>query len=234
MSFYYDMWEKLEETYRNEFSSFIAEVKRESNMREVIFIGRAGQGVWTLGELLCATLIETGKYAKTVFAMPGDRRASLARMYIRYSDRPAIFPSSYIYTPDEVVICDASLMEFQSVLWDYDVPALLRDMGRDSTCLINTTKSFKELGLNCKGRVGAVDATSIAIDLLGSPDHINTPLLGAYISATQMIRFEEFEQAIRRYHNPRGELFFSGKRAEKNIQAARMGYENFNYLEGCG
>jgi len=232
MSFYYDMWNQLEERYKDEFLPFIKEYKGEVNMREVVLIGRAGQGVWTLGELLCATLIENGKYAKTVFVMPGDRRASLARMYIRYSDKPTIFPSSYIYNPDEVVICDASLAHFQSVIWDYDVPALLRIMAKDTLCLVNTTQSSKELGLNYQGRLATVDATSIAINLLGSPDHTNTPILGAYIAATKVIKLEEFEEALKRYHNPRGEHFFSGARGEKNIQAARMGYGNLKFLEG--
>jgi Pyruvate/2-oxoacid:ferredoxin oxidoreductase gamma subunit len=47
-----------------------------------------------------------------------------------------------------------------------------------------------------------------------------------------VIQLEEFEQALKRYHNPRGEYFFSGARAEKNIQAARIGYENLKFLEG--
>lgn len=232
MSFYYDMWSRLEEKYKDEFFPLIQEHKRELNMREAVFIGRAGQGVWTLGELLCAALIENGKYAKTVFVMPGDRRASLARMYVRYSDQPTTFPSSYIYNPDEVVICDASLVHFQSVIWDYDVPALLGTMAKDTLCLVNTTKSAEELGLNYQGRLATVDATSIAMDLLGSPDHTNTPILGAYLAATKVINLEQLERALRGYHNPRGESFFSGPRAEKNIQAARRGHEGLRFLEG--
>ncbi len=231
MSFYYEMWDKLEAKYRPEFAPWIKEYKDELNMREVVFIGRAGQGVWTLGELLCAALIENGKYAKTVFVMPGDRRASLARMYIRYSDQPTVFPSCYIYDPDEVVICDASLANFQSVIWDYDVPALLRSMGKDTLCLVNTTQSSRELGLSYQGRLATVDATSIAIRLLGSPDHTNTPILGAYMRATRVLELDSLERALRRYHNPRGEHFFVGTRGEKNMEAARMGYDHLRFPE---
>jgi 2-oxoacid:acceptor oxidoreductase gamma subunit (pyruvate/2-ketoisovalerate family) len=225
------MWDKLEEKYKDEFSPFMKELKDENNLKEVIFLGRGGQGMWTVGELLCAALIENGKYAKVVFIMTMDRRNTLARSYIRYSDKPMSFPVSYIYNPDELVISDNSIFNFKSLVTDYDVPEVLRKMGKHTLCLINTSKSPKKLGLDYHGRLATVDATSIALEVLGSATHINTPMLGAYIRATKVIKFEDFEQALLRYHNPRGHEIFRGEIGKRNIMGARMGYENLKFWE---
>lgn len=228
---YQEMWYRVEEKYQKEFAPFINELKVNANMRELIFLGRGGQGMWTVGELLCSILIKLGKYAKVIFNMTGERRGTLGRSHIRYSDKPIVFPCCYIYNPDVVVISDNTLFDLRSLVTGYDVPALLKRMGKDSICLLNTSRSPKELGLDYRGRIATVDASSISIDVLGNANNVNTPMLGAYIGATKVIKFEELERAILDFRNPRGAQIFGGLVGDKNIRAARMGYENFKFWE---
>jgi pyruvate ferredoxin oxidoreductase gamma subunit len=69
-------------------------------------------------------------------------------------------------------------------------------------------------------RVILIDATSIALEVLGLPI-TNTALMGAFAAASGEIAFPALEDALR--HR------FSGEMAEKNIEASRRA---FNLVQG--
>jgi len=233
MSFYTEMWDKLEKKYE-EFSPYVEEYKKEANMKEAIFLGRGGQGVWTMGELFGALMVEIGKYTKVIFIMTGERRAAITRSFVRYSDKPISFPNSYIYMPDDVVVNESSLLNLRSIISDYDVPALLGKLRENNFLIINTTKSPKELGLNnCRARIVTIDATSIALKtgLFERDLHTNTTMLGTYLAVRKLVEIDQLERVIPTYHNPRSHEIFKGLVGGKNIEAARLGYENFKVWE---
>jgi pyruvate ferredoxin oxidoreductase gamma subunit len=89
----------------------------------------------------------------------------------------------------------------------------------DGYVLINTRKSFGELGLaelELPGRRMTVPATDLAREHLGRPLP-NAVLLGAFAAVTGVVEIDDVESAIRDK--------FSGKAADGNVAAARAAYE---------
>ena len=231
MTKYTEMWERVEGKHKPTYGKYFEEYKKSVNMREVIFLGRGGEGMWMAGELLCSALINMGKYAKVIFMMTGERRGALTRSYIRYADAPTDFPAAYIYKPDELVIGDYSVRNLVSLITDVDVPAMIRRMEPDSLCIINSSKPPQALDLAFAGRLAAVDATNIALKVLGNEFFVNMALVGAYAAATGVMELSFLQQCMKEYRNPRGRKPFSGKAGEVNLEAARLGFEGLRFSE---
>jgi len=122
--------------------------------------------------------------------------------FTRISKEP-IRTHEQIYEPDYVVVLDSTLVGSD------DVAAGLKPSG---IVVLNS----KEVPKNLKGvKVALVDATKIAIEILGVPI-TNTTMLGALTKATGVVSLESTEKVI-------GKRF--GKLAEKNINAAKRAYE---------
>ena len=81
----------------------------------------------------------------------------------------------------------------------------------DAILLFNTTRPPGDLPKRPDGRVGAVDATGLALEFLGRPIP-NTAMLGAFAAATGLIRMESLEAVLHRRFP---------EEAERNIAAAR-------------
>ena len=64
-----------------------------------------------------------------------------------------------------------------------------------ATVIINTTKDVSAFPVEGDVKVITVDATGLALDILGRPI-TNVPLLGALIAATGMVKLEAVESAI--------------------------------------
>jgi len=97
-----------------------------------------------------------------------------------------------------------------------DVTTGLKEGG---TIIWNTLLGPKEAVEQLKASMptmGVLDATSIALETLGRPIP-NTTVLGAFVKTTGLLKMESIEKAIRKR--------FPGEIAEKNIIAAKNGYE---------
>ena len=92
---------------------------------------------------------------------------------------------------------------------------------KDSYLLINTNKSFEQLGLGeyiegwTPGRLCTVSATETAVKHVGRPVP-NVPLLAGFAAMSGVIRLESVIKAIQQK--------FSGKVAQGNIAAATEAY----------
>ena len=126
--------------------------------------------------------------------------------FTRISDSP-IRLRSQIYTPDYVIVQDATLLE------TVNVASGIKD---DGIIIVNTTEKPESLKLDTKARVMTVDATKVAMDIIGFPI-VNTVLLGAFAGATGEINVESIKKAVKDR--------FSGKVAEKNAQAIQKAYD---------
>ena len=126
--------------------------------------------------------------------------------FTRISDNP-IRLRSQIYTPDYVIVQDATLLE------TVDVASGIKD---DGIIIINTTEAPESLKLNTKARVMTVDATKVAMDIIGVPI-VNTVLLGAFAGATGEINVESIQHAIK--------ARFPGRVGEKNANAIQKAYK---------
>ncbi|AKB20243.1 MULTISPECIES: pyruvate ferredoxin oxidoreductase subunit gamma [unclassified Methanosarcina] len=175
-------------------------------MKEIRIHGRGGQGSVTAAEMLSVAAFEDGKFSQAFPAFGVERRGAPVQAFTRLSDSP-IRLRSQIYTPDYVIVQDATLIE------TVNVASGIKD---DGIILINTKEKPEELKLDTKARVMTVDATKVAMDIIGLPI-VNTVLLGAFAGATGEINVESIKKAVRDR--------FSGKVAEKNSQAIQKAYE---------
>jgi 2-oxoacid:acceptor oxidoreductase gamma subunit (pyruvate/2-ketoisovalerate family) len=228
MNTYMAMWDKVVNKYSGEYGPYFDDYKAKTGMEEVTLIGRAGEGVWTAGELLAAAAIEKGKYSKVIFAMPGERRNSPTRSFLRFADEPVHFPAAWIHSADDMLILEEELLTLTSPVLDLDVATMTRRMNSNGFCVVNSPKKPAAIKGDIAGTPVTVDATKISVDYLGSPFLVNVAVIGAYLAVKKGFLIEEVEEAIKNFINPRGHRIFDGKRGEMNLKALRVGYETVN------
>lgn len=169
---------------------------------EIRIHGRGGQGGVTSAELIAISAIHQGKYAQAFPSFGPERRGAPVQAFARISDAP-IRTREKIYNPDVILVLDSSLPKIVKVT---------QGLKEDGIAILNTSQSEKEvremLG-GYKGKLALLDATKIALEVLGLPI-TNTTMLGAFIKATGLVELEAMKDALR-------ERF--GRLADKNIAA---------------
>ncbi len=173
-------------------------------MKEIRFHGRGGQGAVTAADLLAMAAFFDGKYSQAFPSFGTERRGAPVTAFARISDR-FIRLRSQIYEPDYIVVQDPSLLEV------IDVASGLKSTGK---ALINTEKS--SIRLNTQAEVHTINATRIALDVLGVPI-VNTAMIGAFAALTKEVSLDSVVRAVRRR--------FPEKLAEKNVRAVEVAYE---------
>ena len=106
-----------------------------SNLIEIRWHGRGGQGAKTASLLLADAAFNTGKYIQGFPEYGPERMGAPITAYNRISDTP-ITVHSNIYEPDFVVVVDDTLLD------SVDVTAGLKP---DGAIIINSTKDGEEL-----------------------------------------------------------------------------------------
>ena len=155
-----------------------------SNLIEIRWHGRGGQGAKTASLLLADAAFNTGKYIQGFPEYGPERMGAPITAYNRISDTP-ITVHSNIYEPDYVVVVDDSLLDV------VDVTAGLK---KEGAIVINSTKSSEELRNSLKGyegRVYKIDARKISIEALGSY-FPNTPMLAAIVKVSGIMTEQAF------------------------------------------
>ena len=175
-------------------------------MKEIRIHGRGGQGSVTAAELLAVAAFEDGKYSQAFPAFGVERRGAPVMAFVRLNDKP-IRLRSQIYEPDYVIVQDATLV---------DVVNVAAGAKPDGIILINTEKSPESFNLNTKASVKALDATKLAMDIIGKPI-VNTTLVGAFAGVSGLIRPESIKNAVMER--------FPGKVGEKNAKAIQAAYD---------
>jgi pyruvate ferredoxin oxidoreductase gamma subunit len=175
-------------------------------LKEIRIHGRGGQGSVTAAELIAVAAFEDGKWSQAFPYFGTERRGAPVTAFARMSDRP-IRIRSQIYEPDYVIVQDASLLS------SVDVAGGMKE---DGLLIINSEKKASELKINSKAAVRTIDATALALEVIGLPI-VNTALLGAFAGATGQIRLESVNKAIRER--------FPGKVGDKNVAAVKRAFE---------
>lgn len=180
-------------------------------MFQVRIHGRGGQGVVTAAEMLSIAAFEEGRHAQAFPSFGSERTGAPVVAFCRIADKE-IRLREPIMAPDAIIIQDPTLLH------QVDVFAGLK---KDGYILINTTKTFEQLGLGDfvrdwhPERLCTVSATELGIKHVGRPVP-NVPLLGGFAAVSGIIKLESVAMAIRDK--------FSGKVAEGNIAAATEAY----------
>jgi pyruvate ferredoxin oxidoreductase gamma subunit len=169
--------------------------------------GRGGQGVVTAAELLSEAAFAEGHHAQAFPSFGSERTGAPVVAFCRIADT-AIRVREPVMAPDSLIVQDETLL---------DQVDLLSGLLPEGYVLINSTRSFTELGLDDiaegrpSGRLITVPATQLALEHLGRPMP-NAVLLGAFSALTQAVTLESVSDAIRGR--------FPARLAEKNCEAA--------------
>ena len=180
-------------------------------MFQVRIHGRGGQGVVTAAEMLSVAAFDEGRHAQAFPSFGSERTGAPVVAFCRIDDKE-IRLREPIMEPDALIIQDPTLLH------QVDCFAGLK---KDGYILINTSKTFDQLGLGDfvrawhPERLCTVPAMELALKHVGRPVP-NVPLLGGFAAVSGVIRLESVIKAI----NER----FADKVAAGNVAAAREAY----------
>ena len=177
-------------------------------MFQVRIHGRGGQGVVTAAEMLSIAAFREGRHAQAFPSFGSERTGAPVVAFCRL-DEKEIRLREPVLEPDALIIQDPTLLHQVDVFGG---------LAPDGIVLINTTRSFDELGvgeLTGKFRFSAVPATDLALKHVGRALP-NAALLGGFAALSGRISLESVAEAIR--------AKFSGRVAEGNIAAASAAY----------
>lgn len=166
--------------------------------------GRGGQGVVTAAEMLSVAAFLEGKYAQAFPSFGSERMGAPVVAYCRISDRE-IRLREPVLEPNAVIIQDYTVIESAKAL---------HGVVHNGYALINAPQpimsDLKNLRIKC------IDASKIATEQVGRPIP-NAVLLGSFAALTGILKLESVIEAIK--------MKFSGSIGAKNINAARIAYE---------
>jgi len=181
-------------------------------MFQVRIHGRGGQGAVSGAALLSIAAFLEGRYAQAIPSFGPERMGAPVMGFCRLDDRD-IRLREPVLEPDALIVQDATLLHQVN---------LFTGLHKDGYILLNSTRSFAELGLSeftstfRRARLCTVHATEIAIKHVGRAVP-NVPLLGAFAAITGQVRLESVVAAIREK--------FPHVVAEKNVAAAAEAFE---------
>jgi pyruvate ferredoxin oxidoreductase gamma subunit len=180
-------------------------------MFQVRIHGRGGQGVVTGAEMLSIAAFLGGKHAQAIPSFGSERTGAPVVAFCRIDDKE-IRLREPVMKPDALLIQDPTLLQQVDVF---------QGLGKDGYILINTNRSFQDLGLGDfvrdfrPERLCTVPATELALKHVGRPVP-NVPLLGGFAAISGVISLDAVIAAIREK--------FAGKVCEGNIAAATAAY----------
>ena len=163
----------------------------------------------TVSRLLAYGALLEGKHVQAFPEFGPERTGAPILGFTRISDKP-IEIHCQVYAPDSVVVLDPTLLK------SIDVTDGLAKGGH---LVVNSERRPEELrgGLKRTDVVcHSVDATRIALDVLGRPIS-NTAMLGALIRVEPLVKIESVVRALQER--------FPGPLADKNAEAIRRAHE---------
>jgi pyruvate ferredoxin oxidoreductase gamma subunit len=180
-------------------------------MFQVRIHGRGGQGVVTGAEMMSIAAFLGGRHAQAFPSFGSERTGAPVVAFCRMDERE-IRLREPIMQPDAIIIQDPTLLH------QVDVFSGLK---KDGYILINTSRSFTELGLGefvkafKPEHLLTVPASELAMNHVGRAVP-NVPLLGAFAALCGLISLEAVQSAI--------DQKFKGAVALGNKAAAEQAY----------
>lgn len=182
-------------------------------MREIRLHGRGGQGVVMASEILVQAFVTQGWYGNSIPFFGFERRGAPLSAFVRVDDRP-IREKTQIYTPDAVLVLDASLLG--------SVP-VFDGLKGDGVVVLNTAKAVEQLELpSTVRRVATINANRLAIEIFKAPI-TNTIMLGAFAAATGWLQLGALIDALPN--------FFAGRKLEPNLVACERGHQEVRVFD---
>jgi len=176
-------------------------------MFQVRIHGRGGQGVVSGAEMLSVAAFIEGRHAQAFPSFGSERMGAPVMAFCRIDDKE-IRLREPVMQPDALVIQDPTLLHQVD---------LFNGLSAEGYILINSTRSFDELGLTefaarfRQARLCTVPASEIAMKHVGRALP-NAALLGGFAAVSRQVKLESVIAAIREKFPP--------KIAEGNVAAA--------------
>lgn len=188
---------------------------------EIRWHGRGGQGAKTVAEFLALVALNEGKYSQGFPEYGPERSGAPIKGYTRISTGP-IKMHSAVYNPDIVLVLDPSLLESVDVC---------EGQKKDGTVIINSSRSGAELQeqfpfLEGK-KVWTLNADRISTDEIGRAMP-NMPLLGALVRATGVVKLDSVTGDIEKEFSRK----FPPSVLKGNIQAVERAHRETKTSQG--
>jgi len=180
-------------------------------MKEIRWHGRGGQGGFTASRLLgIAAGMFQDKHALAFPSFGPERRGAPVLAFTKIDDKK-IHDRSEVIACDYVVVMDETLIN----------PTMLKGI-KDETVFIINSKNSDRYDILKNFKVVAVDATGIALDILGRPI-TNTAMYGALVAVSGLVSLESALESIR--HEMKASLI------DKNIEIVNRAYNECSKVE---
>ena len=184
-----------------------------SEMVEIRWHGRGGQGTVTAAKVLADACLSGGRHVQAFPEYGPERAGAPLKAYNRISDK-VLRMHCPVVAPQVIGVVDATLLDAINVA---------EGATDDAVFVINTTKTPAEvrskMKLKATQRVITVDATKIAIDCFGRAMP-NSPMLGAVNMATKLVSLEHLLEDVKNSFGKK----FSQKVIDGNLEAVKRGY----------
>lgn len=186
-------------------------------MEEITIMARGGQGAVTASQILAKAAFRAGYYAQTFPKFGAERRGAPVMAYIRI-DEESIATRSKIYTPDMVIVMDASLFEVMDPFQGLkpEGVTILNHPDDSEPPVHNLAQAPKETYM--------IDATRFAHDIYGRTTIpiTNVIIIGAYCAVNKNISLDAVKAVL--------PDFFQKKALDMNVRAAELGFEGLRRL----
>jgi pyruvate ferredoxin oxidoreductase gamma subunit len=179
-------------------------------MFQIRIHGRGGQGVVSAAEMLSIAAFREGKHAQAFPSFGSERTGAPVVAFCRIDDKE-IRLREPVMQPDALIIQDPTLLHQVEVF---------AGLAPGGTILINSSRSFEELGLQelvQRFRTRTLPASEIALRHVGRPLP-NAALLGGFAAVSSLVSLDSVTAAIREK--------FSGTVADGNAAAASAAYRH--------
>ena len=177
-----------------------------SQLTEIRWHARAGQGAVTAAKLVADTALLAGSYIQAMPEYGPERTGAPMKAYTRVSDEP-IEVHNNITDPDIVIVLDDTLL---------GTVDMTEGLVEDGTIVMNTTMTPAEarvkLGVGPDVTVAVVDASGIAMDTI-KRDIPNTPIVGALAKVTGIVPVEKVKERL---------IITFGKKFSKDVVDANL------------
>lgn len=160
-----------------------------TQLTEIRWHGRGGQGAKTASLLLADVAFSIGKYVQGFPEYGPERMGAPITAYNRISEEKILVHSN-IYEPDYVVVVDDTLLEVVDVT---------NGLKKDGAIIINTEKSLEEVKKHLKGydgKVYIINAREISEACLGKY-FPNTPMLAAVVKVSGVMDENTFIEQMK-------------------------------------
>lgn len=185
-----------------------------SNLLEIRWHGRGGQGTVTGAKTLAEVILSVGKHIQAFPEYGPERRGAPVRVFNRFSSEPIPIHTP-VKAPDIVMVVDPTLVGAVSMTDGAKEEAIFVVNTTDDPAKVRVT-----LGLKPTQKLYTLPATRISIETIGRP-LANVPLIGAFAKVEDMIGIDAMLEETRKSLEGK----FSAKVIQGNIDAMKRGYE---------